>query len=137
MRVRRYLCTRCESVLTVVPREIVARRHFGAGAIGVAIALLGLLGRMQHAVRDAVGGRSGSRSGWITLRRWLRAIVDARLFGAIGALSAHDRASPSAQLAAVISQRLRGFGPRPEVTLGAPPILAEVYAGAVHIARAA
>ena len=29
--VRRYLCTGCDSVLTVVPREIVARRHFSAG----------------------------------------------------------------------------------------------------------
>lgn len=137
MTVRRYLCTRCAAVLTVVPREIVARRHFGAGAIGIALALLGLLGHPQHAVRDAVGGRSGSRSGWITLRRWLRAIADGRLFGALGALSTRDLAGSSAQLAAAISHRLRSLGPPAELSSVEPRVVAEVYAGAVHIARAA
>ena len=37
--VRRYRCTRCRATATVVPREVLTRRLFTAGAIALALAL--------------------------------------------------------------------------------------------------
>lgn len=54
----------------MVPREVLYRRHFGAVAIGLVIALVGLLGQSFGATRQQVTGFTGSRSGWVTAERW-------------------------------------------------------------------
>ncbi|HLV64713.1 MAG TPA: hypothetical protein VKY73_02840, partial [Polyangiaceae bacterium] len=41
VRVRRFRCRVCGAVITVLPRGVAPRRHFGAGAMGLAIALVG------------------------------------------------------------------------------------------------
>jgi hypothetical protein len=56
IRVRRYRCRRCGITLTVVPRGVVARRHFGAGAIGLGLLLWSVQGRPLRVVRETVGG---------------------------------------------------------------------------------
>lgn len=72
--VRRYRCQECGAVMTVVPREVVARMLFSAPAVALALALYGLLGQSAREVRAAVspwhevGTPAG---GWKTLRRWI------------------------------------------------------------------
>jgi hypothetical protein len=81
--VRRYLCRSCGAVLSVVPRQVLARRHFAAGAIGMA---LFLFGRLRASAADAarrVGSWATGPSAWRTLRRWIAAIDAADLFRAV------------------------------------------------------
>jgi hypothetical protein len=67
-------------VIVVVPRGIVARRHFGAMAIGHACWLFGVLGLSAREVhrRTSDWGEPGAR--WRTLGRWLDAVGQGRLF---------------------------------------------------------
>jgi hypothetical protein len=87
VRVRLYLCVECGAVMTVVPREVVARRHFSAPAIGLAMALFGVAEFAAHEVRRRVSPWSvvgpTAAAGWLTLRRWLRAARRGELFAAV------------------------------------------------------
>lgn len=91
VRGRRYECQRCGACMLVVPGEILKRRLYTAPAIGMALALWGLLGLTAALVRDrvspfvVVGVATAGR--WITLRRWAQAASRRRLF-------ATSRASP-------------------------------------------
>lgn len=74
--VRRYRCTGCGAVSTVVPRGVAARRHYGHAAIAMALALWAIVGQPAKAVRQRVcawqiGGELARD--WTTLRRWARA----------------------------------------------------------------
>lgn len=84
VRVRRYECQPCGAVITVVPREVRSRRLYSAPAIGLALALWGLMRMATSAVRQKVnpakmvGGAAAS--GWAMLQRWARDAMQGRLF---------------------------------------------------------
>ena len=67
-------------MIVVVPRGVVARRHFGATAIGYALWLFGVTGMSAREVQGRMSdwGEPGSR--WRTLGRWLDAVAEGRLF---------------------------------------------------------
>ena len=84
---RRYRCRRCEAVLVVGPRGLVARRWYGAGAISVALAVFAAGGTTADARARTSPGRSGAGSSvdrWITLARWIDAAREGRLFAVAG-----------------------------------------------------
>lgn len=72
-------------MITVVPRGVIARRHFGASAIGYALWLYGVVGRSARDVHALVSGWGRGDSRWRTLSRWLRAISARLLFPAVRA----------------------------------------------------
>jgi hypothetical protein len=78
--VRRFLCVECAAVVTVAPRGVARRRHFGAAAIGVALFLFGVLGRTAGRVRDMISDWDSADSRWRTLVRWIDAAGARRLF---------------------------------------------------------
>ncbi len=87
---RRYLCRRCGAVITVVPRGLVPRLHYGAVALGLALLWLGVIGDSFAHVRRRLSPWKVSFDGvgWATLRRWIADIDAGRLLRGI-------RASPS------------------------------------------
>lgn len=74
--------------MTVVPRDVVARRHFSAGAIGLALLVYGNLRAATSAIAARIGVWGHGPGAWRTVRRWLGAVEDGRLFHGI-------RSSPS------------------------------------------
>jgi len=71
---RRYLCTVCAAVITVVPRGIEPRRHYGRAAVCLALALWALGGQPTTAVRARVcAWRAATTTSWRALRRWAAA----------------------------------------------------------------
>src|ERR1700755_70416 len=103
---RRYRCVRCGAVLTVVPRGVAPRRHYGYAAIAMALTLWPIVGASVAPVRRQVCAwpltiEAGTR--WPTLQRWAhaarRSVGDLRL-SLIGAAArvaqiAIGRAPPS------------------------------------------
>jgi hypothetical protein len=81
--VRRYVCRGCHAVLVVVPRQVLARRHFAAGAIGMALFIFGKLGASAADAAKRAGSWTTGPSAWRTLRRWIAAIDAGRLFSAV------------------------------------------------------
>jgi hypothetical protein len=81
---RRYRCVPCGAVVIVVPREVRGRRVYSASAIGFALALWALLGATAAQVRRRVCPATilgdAAVTGWATLRRWARDVVQGRLF---------------------------------------------------------
>ena len=76
---RRYRCAHCAAVLTVVPRGVAPRRHYGFAAIAMALTLWLIAGEPVHEVRRRVCAWQLTRestSSWSTLRRWSRAMGD-------------------------------------------------------------
>jgi hypothetical protein len=80
---RRFLCVECNAVVTVAPRGVARRRHFGAAAIGLALFLFGVLGRTARTVHGAISGWGPGGSRWRTLGRWADAAGARRLFGCL------------------------------------------------------
>ncbi len=80
---RRYLCRSCGAVITVVPCSVLAGRLYAAPAIAFAVALYGA-GESAREVRRRVSPwrtvGATAASGWASLRRWIRAIGEGRLF---------------------------------------------------------
>ena len=96
---RRYLCTNCAAILTVVPRGVAQCRHYGHAAIAMAFMLWAIAQAPVAEVRRRVCAwpiSSEDVTRWPTLRRWARA---AR--GALGdaTMSLRDAASRAAQFA--------------------------------------
>ena len=126
---RRYRCQACGAMILVVPRGVIARRLYNARAIGLALALFGVLGKTATEVRwrvspwRAVG--PAAHGTWHTLRRWIRAIREGRLF------VPSVRRSPAAFTARQVAERaaltLAALAP-----LGLPELAIEarVFAGA-------
>lgn len=118
---RRYRCTACGAVVTVVPRGIEPRRHYGRAAICFALALWSLAGWSQRVVREQVGTwPNPTATNWRTLRRWATAAAAGAWSwcrAAVG-LTAREAAARTAQLAA---------GRAPPMTPG--PIWEQAYAG--------
>ncbi len=93
--------------MLVVPRGMLALRQYGAGAIALALAAFGLEGQSHDAVRSRVSGAThigfAAKGRWVTLRRWVAAIMSGQLFGRLGLASARvdgtwrERAARAAQ----------------------------------------
>jgi len=81
---RRYRCVSCRAVIIVVPSEIGGRRVYSLSAIGLALALWGLVGATAAEVRAYISSASKigheAAFGWATLRRWARDVAQGRLF---------------------------------------------------------
>jgi hypothetical protein len=107
--------------LTVVPRGVLPRRHFSAGAIALALFRLAGGARVVD-IRGEVGGQ-GETATWPTLRRWLYAGRQSRLWASV-------RASPSdwgsRQVAERIAMTLVAHAPATDVG----PLDVRVFAGA-------
>lgn len=71
----------CGAIVTVLPRGVIAGRHFGAGAIGLAPHGWSSKKRSLDQVREVLGGRDEERRGWPAVRRWVDAIQVGRMFG--------------------------------------------------------
>lgn len=122
---RRYRCTACGAVVTVVPRGIEPRRHYGRAAICMALALWALAGWSALAVRARVGTyRNPLATSWRTLRRWAAAAGSGAWSWCGGAarLAPRAAAARAAQIAA---------GRAPPTTTG--PIWEQAHAGGAAI----
>jgi hypothetical protein len=84
LSIRRYRCTACCAVTTVVPSETLTKRLYTASAVGWALALFGLMAAAPKSIRRLVspwsvwGATSAAR--WQTLLRWAGAAAEGRLF---------------------------------------------------------
>jgi hypothetical protein len=126
--VRRYLCTRCRTTMTVVPTEALTGRLYTASAIAWALALYGLQKLAAAAVRKLVspmliiGASSAAR--WLTLRRWCRDVATARLFRGVRRVDGTVR-----EVAAAAASSLSAYAlPTPEP----PPLPALAFHGAAR-----
>lgn len=87
IRVRRYVCLVCGAVIVVVPQGMLAGRLFFAAAIGRALVLFGVGKLSMSEVRQRVSpwrrvGVSAIGS-WLSLRRWVGAVRERRLFAGV------------------------------------------------------
>jgi hypothetical protein len=118
-------------VVTVVPRGVHARRHFGAGAVGVALHGYGCDGLTATAVRKLVGGMGPMESGaWPTLRRWVGALGRSLFRAARAVAEIVGRRSRAARAAVLLA----AFAP-PRSDPGT--LAGDVFNGAVVAAAAA
>lgn len=118
---RRYLCVECGAVITVVPRGIEPRRHYGRAAICLALALWALGGQPTTVVRARVGAwPSREATSWRALRRWAATIASGTWSWCMTAagLTLRAAAARAAQIAA---------GAAPTATPG--PVWELAYAG--------
>jgi hypothetical protein len=130
IRVRRYRCLACAAVITVVPAGVAIRRHFGAGSLGLALALFGG-GSSARQVRSHLGGLGAPEThGWVTLRRWTAALARGALLPRLGPVSLPRSRPRAARAAAIIATYA------PPSTSSASFAL-QAFEGAVHLARAA
>jgi hypothetical protein len=101
---RRYRCVCCGAVHLVVPRGVLPRRQYSAGAIGLALALWGLVHATAVTVRLRVSPAAAlgfeAMAGWVTLRRWAKAVKSRRLFATVPAAGASATLREVAALAA-------------------------------------
>lgn len=96
---RRYVCTSCDAILTVVPRGVAPRRHYGHAAIAMALTLWAIAGEPEAEVRRRICARRisvESPARWPTLARWARAARDAL---GVTSMSLKDAAARAAQIA--------------------------------------
>ena len=123
---RRYRCTACGAVVTVVPCGIEPRRHYGRAAICMALALWSLAGWSALAVRRRVGTyRNPLATTWRTLRRWATAAGS-------GAWSWCPAATGLAPRAAAARAAQIAAGRAPPAPPG--PIWEQAYAGGAALA---
>jgi hypothetical protein len=74
LHARRYRCTACGATSTVVPTDVLPRKHFGALTIALAFALYGALRQSLDAVHRALNPtrvRGYGARGWDSVLRWL------------------------------------------------------------------
>lgn len=127
---RRYRCVGCGALLLVVPREVLARRQYSASAIGLALALWGLMQATALAVRLRVSSAMAlgfdAMTGWVTLRRWAKAVKQGRLFASVPA------AGPSATLRDVAALAATALAARADSTTRHLPLEQRAFLGAAH-----
>jgi hypothetical protein len=130
---RRYRCIPCGAVMIVVPREVHGRRVYSASAIGFALALWGLALATAAEVRRRVSPTTilghAAVTGWVTLRRWARDVVQRRLFF----LSA-PAPGPSVSLRRVAQLAAAALAASADSTTRALPIEHRAFLGAAHAA---
>ncbi len=130
IRVRRYRCLVCAAVITVVPAGVAIRRHFGAGTLGLALALFGR-GSSARQVRSHLGGLGAPEAhGWVTLRRWTAALARGALLPRLGPVPLPQSRPRAARAAAIIATYAPPGMSRASFVL-------QAFEGAVHLARAA
>ncbi len=124
---RRYQCQPCGAVVTVVPRGLVDRRLYSAGAIALALALYGVVGLSPAEVRRRVSPfrivGATAAAGWASLRRWSRAVRAGRVFPAVRALAAD---ATLRQVTARAATTLAAYAPG----AGGMPIESDAFLGA-------
>jgi hypothetical protein len=132
IKVRRYECQQCGAVLTVVPREVRARRLYSASAIGLSLALWGLVHMSASAVRQRVNPAKKvgdtAISGWAMLRRWARDVMQGRLFSSVPKV---DASGTLRSVAAMAASALSASAPPASRS---SPIAERAFWGAVHVA---
>lgn len=129
--IRRYRCEACSAVITVVPLGVVARRHYSAQAIVLALALFGVERRTPRAVRAAVSPWriiGAAASGWITLRRWIAAVRARTL------LRDTRRASPGATARQIAERAATSAAAHALPSLRHLPLVAQAFDGGAHMA---
>jgi len=128
---RRYHCLACGAILLVVPRGVLRRRVYTAGAIALALALWGVEGLVPGEVRRRVSpwrifGASAAQS-WASLRRWARKVREGALFACV-------RASPEGALFRAIAARtattLAAYAPS---AVEAMPLASRAFLGSAHV----
>jgi transposase len=128
--VRRYFCTACKTVPVVVPCEVRARRLYSASAIGLGLALWGIMKMSAMAVRKRVNPAKifgDSIFGWATLRRWAKDVAAEKLFVDL------PRAPPGSKLkhvAAAAATALAGFA---DAQTRVCPLEHRAFVGAAHV----
>jgi hypothetical protein len=124
---RRYQCQICGAVIAVVPRGVVRRRLYSAGAVALALALYGVAGLSPAAVRRRVSPLqivgTTAAAGWTSLRRWSHAVRAGRLFPVVRALPA---GATLRQVAARAATTLAACAPG----AGGLPVTAAAFIGA-------
>jgi hypothetical protein len=127
---RRYRCVCCGAVLLVVPREVLPRRQYSASAIGLALALWGLVRATALAVRRRVSPSKqlgfAAMVGWVTLRRWAKAVRQRDLFAST------LPAGPSATLREVAALAATGLAARAASTTRHLSLAHRAFFGAAH-----
>src|SRR5262249_54297740 len=119
---RRYRCLGCGSVIVVVPRGVVARRHFRAEAIAIALWLYGVLGLSASDVHGRVVGYGEPGGRFRSLGRWLAAVARGDLFaGAVRPwpISFCRRQQAERVARALEAAALPGGNPEARLVLGA------------------
>lgn len=127
---RRYRCQPCGAVVVVVPRGVLRRRLYSAGAIALALALWSVAELAPAEVRRrvspfAVVGATAA-AGWSSLRRWSRAVRAGRLFPVVRALPAE---ATLRQVAARAATTLAAWAPG----AGGLSIDSAAFLGAAHV----
>jgi len=109
---RRYQCQPCGAVLMVVPRGLLSRRLYSAGAIAFALALWGVGELAPSEARRRVSPftilGATAAAGWASLRRWSRAVRAGQLFAVVRALPAE---ATLRQVAARAATTLAAYAP--------------------------
>jgi hypothetical protein len=127
---RRYRCVCCCAVVLVVPREVLPRRQYSAAAIGLAFALWGLMHATAEAVRLRVSPARAlgfdAMTGWVTLRRWAKAVRARRLFVSVPA------AGPSSTLREVAALAATALAANADSTTRHLPLELRAFLGAAH-----
>jgi hypothetical protein len=129
---RRYRCVPCGALFLVVPREVLPRRQYSAAAIGLALALWGLVQATALAVRLRVSPATSlgfdAMAGWVTLRRWAKAVKQRRLFASAPV------AGPSATLREVAALAATALAASADPTTRHLPLEQRAFLGAAHVA---
>ena len=126
--VRRYLCTRCRATQTVTPREVLAKRLFSAAAIALALAFFGVtemaLSEVRARISPWVAVGATAAAGWVSLRRWVVAVREGRLFAV--------RAAPTTWTARQVAARAAmTLAARAPVRPGTDDVVANAFVGAL------
>lgn len=129
---RRYRCVVCDSVFLVVPREVLPRRQYSAAAIGFALALWGLVKATAMAVRLQISPSKvlgfDAMTGWVTLRRWAKAVKTRCLFPSVPA------AGHAATLRTVAALAATALAASADPTTRHLPLAHRAFLGAAHAA---
>ena len=127
---RRYECQSCGAIVMVVPRGVIYRRLYSAGAIALALALWGVTGLAPAEVRRRVSplafAGATAAAGWANLRRWSRAVRAGRLFPVVRALPAE---ATLRQVAARAATTLAAYAPG----AGGRSLDSATFLGAAHV----
>jgi len=83
--VRRYRCRWCRHTVTVVPRGVVALRHYGGYAIAAAFWMYGMGNQSIEQTRDVIGAGDRCEAGWPSLGRWADAVASGQMFRGVRA----------------------------------------------------